>query len=140
MNLVEIIKKHNPAGASIKQFMHYGQFIHGEGVFFNHFDESPSFRNYDYGTIGNLERYGSSTPPDWDLSKIKVPVTLLAGTKDELATKKNTEYLISKLTNALDLTVNYIENYGHTTWMYAKDGSMFLPIIDKAMDKDAGRV
>lgn len=65
---------HTPAGASIKQLAHYGQGISGK-----------QFERYDHGWLENRRLYGSSSPPRYDLSKIKTPVFLHYSAKDPLA-------------------------------------------------------
>lgn len=46
------------------------------------------FRQYDYGLIRNNKKYGSSVPPNYELSKIQVPVSLHYGVNDWLANIK----------------------------------------------------
>lgn len=43
------------------------------------------FGHYDYGPSGNLMKYGSVNPPKYDLSKIKVPITLMYSRDDWLS-------------------------------------------------------
>lgn len=47
-----------PAGQGYKTIIHYGQMIHGD---------VQKFQRFDHGTIGNMEKYGQATPPDYDL-------------------------------------------------------------------------
>lgn len=44
--------------------------------------KSHKFRKYDYGWVRNVLKYGSSTPPDYDLSLITAPVYLVYGDND----------------------------------------------------------
>lgn len=46
------------------------------------------FKKYDYGILGNKNKYGTLNPPDYDLSKIKVPVSLYYSENDWLANVK----------------------------------------------------
>ena len=48
------------------------------------------FRKYDYGTIGNNNHYGQSTPPDYNFANVDVPVALYWGPNDWLATPEVT--------------------------------------------------
>jgi len=62
------------SGSSLKQYLHYGQ-----DALFN------DFRQYDYGTDAeNIKRYGSTTIPIIDLSKISkdIPMYLYVGEED----------------------------------------------------------
>lgn len=62
-----------PAGASTKQFVHYGQEIN-----------SQKFRKFDYGIVNNLNRYKSTEPPDYNISNITAPVALFYSDNDYL--------------------------------------------------------
>ncbi|XP_012528143.1 lipase 3 isoform X2 [Monomorium pharaonis] len=86
-NLTVIIA-HVPAGASWKQFVHYGQGYINAG----------RFRQYDYGNIDkNLQMYNSTIPPDYQLEKITAPIALFSSDNDWLATTKDVELLSMKL-------------------------------------------
>lgn len=110
MGAIPLMQKHSPAGASIRQLVHYAQFI--AGTWFG----NPLFNKYDYGPVKNMIKYGSLQPPAWDLKNVKVPLTMLSGTKDELATKENCDELIKHFREDQDYTMTYIKNYGHGTW------------------------
>lgn len=69
-----MILGHTPAGTLTKSVVHYGQEI-----------ISDQFRPYDYGIIRNLRIYNSIVPPDYDLSKIKIPIAFFHGDNDWLA-------------------------------------------------------
>lgn len=43
------------------------------------------FRQYDYGILGNMNKYGQLFPPDYDLGKITSPVALYYGSNDFFA-------------------------------------------------------
>lgn len=47
-----------------------------------------AFRQYDFGMLINLSKYGSFRPPDYDLSAITVPVALFYGNNDWLVSGK----------------------------------------------------
>lgn len=76
-----------PNGASVKQIVHYSQ----EMV-------SDCFRPFDYGKVENLKKYGSSKPPNYDLSNIVVPVTLYYSDNDWLAAKVDVERFKDSIT------------------------------------------
>lgn len=44
-----------------------------------------TFRQYDFGFIKNLRKYGSITPPDYDWSLYRVPTVIYYGDNDNLA-------------------------------------------------------
>ena len=43
------------------------------------------FQKYDYGLLGNLNHYGQSTPPPYNLSAVTTPVGLFWGQTDWVA-------------------------------------------------------
>jgi hypothetical protein len=40
------------------------------------------FRKFDYGPMKNMEHYGQSEPPDYNVKNITVPISLQYGTGD----------------------------------------------------------
>ncbi|XP_029167696.1 lipase 1-like [Nylanderia fulva] len=72
-NLLPLIMNHIPAGSSAKSWIHYTQGI-----------PLGTFREYDYGREKNLLMYNSVEPPDYDLTKITVPIALFYGNNDYL--------------------------------------------------------
>lgn len=47
---------------------------------------------YDYGYKENMKRYGSDDPPKYDLTQISLPVHLIYGKNDYLATETVRNY------------------------------------------------
>jgi hypothetical protein len=80
------------------------------------------FGMYDYGKSGNLKRYNSPTPPDYNLSDISgVRMALFYGVNDDLADMKDVSRLLLELP---DDTVAYhkkVQRYGHMDFVWAKD-------------------
>jgi lysosomal acid lipase/cholesteryl ester hydrolase len=62
------------AGASLKQVAHFLQLY-----------KSHKFRQFDYGEVGNMERYNKPEPPNYKLKNIKAPVYLHYSLNDWLA-------------------------------------------------------
>ena len=52
---------HLPAGSSTEPIVHYAQLTLYEN----------EFKRFDYGIEGNMEHYGTTTPPEYDLSKVQ---------------------------------------------------------------------
>lgn len=73
---------HYPEGTGWKNLVHYAQIIN-----------SGRFQRFDYGVKENLKRYGSKTPPEYDLSKIKVKTALYSGDVDKLADPQDVQWL-----------------------------------------------
>lgn len=60
-SMISFYLDHLPGGSSIEMFIHYGH---------NHLTPGE-FHKYDFGEEGNMEHYGQSTPPDYDLSQVR---------------------------------------------------------------------
>ena len=60
-----------PCGISLKQF------IHGLQMW-----DSGDFRRYDFGTEGNLEKYGQERPPHYNVSRVTIPVAIYYSSND----------------------------------------------------------
>jgi lysosomal acid lipase/cholesteryl ester hydrolase len=45
-----------------------------------------SFRQYDYGFIKNVFKYGNNKPPEYNLAAVTSPVSMIVGPNDWLAT------------------------------------------------------
>lgn len=108
--MLPILFGHIPSSSSTMQFMHYGQLV-----------ESGKFRRYDYGDEGNMERYNDTTPPDYDLTGITLPISIFYSGNDWLSDHKDVEVLIEQLPNVK--FVNYIEPFNHWDFLYAEIAS-----------------
>ncbi|XP_063385556.1 lipase 3-like [Cydia fagiglandana] len=105
-----VIFSHAPSGASAKQFAHYGQEV-----------ISGRFRKFDYGSAGNQARYGSSDPPDYDLSRVTAPVSLVYSDADWLCDARDVDMLYNLLPNAIDIHKVPSRNFNHLDFVFAKD-------------------
>ncbi|XP_076243069.1 lipase 3 [Calliopsis andreniformis] len=108
--LMPVILSHTPAGTSSKTLVHYAQEI-----------ESGYFRKYDYGERKNLEVYNSTLPPKYDLSKIKVPITLFCGDNDWLSSTADVTRLSDELPYKPTMYKVPFENFNHIDFLWAKD-------------------
>jgi hypothetical protein len=77
-----------PAGAGYRNLVHYAQLID-----YNR----ECFVRYDYGKRENQKRYGSNTPPDYDLKKLDFPIAMFGGTEDKMADPKDVEWTYQQL-------------------------------------------
>ncbi|CAH2268283.1 jg5482 [Pararge aegeria aegeria] len=121
MTNLPVILSHVPAGASVKQLVHYGQ-----GVV------SGEFRQFDLGAQGNLKRYGSLTPPKYDLDRVRVPVSLFYSNDDWMAHPDDVDQLYKELHNAVDIHRVPYEHFNHIDFIFAKE---FKRLIHKRLRK-----
>lgn len=71
-DILPVILSHAPAGSSTKTVLHYGQEIRDSG----------KFQMYNYGSDGNLARYGTKNPPQYNVSNIEVPMLFMYAAND----------------------------------------------------------
>jgi len=50
------------------------------------------FRQYDYGFIKNVFKYGNNIPPEYNLAAITSPVSMIVGPNDWLATPEVSKF------------------------------------------------
>lgn len=74
--LVPVLVAYAPSGSSNKNLLHLLSI------------RNLTFLQYDYGPKENQVRYNSDTPPPYDLSNVRVPVSLYYGETDLLVTTK----------------------------------------------------
>ena len=78
---------------------------------------SGRFQKYDYGKRENILRYNTPIPPEYNVSKINIPIVLVSGTVDGVATPKDVQWTKQQLSHVVDHIV--VEGYGHTDFMWA---------------------
>uniref|UniRef100_A0A1B0CF41 Partial AB-hydrolase lipase domain-containing protein n=2 Tax=Lutzomyia longipalpis TaxID=7200 RepID=A0A1B0CF41_LUTLO len=111
--IIPTFLENSPAGASTKQFAHYGQVYN-----------SGKFCQYDYGPVTNMIKYKSATPPDYPLDQITAPIALYYSDNDWLNAVVDVMILVSKLSN----NDNFIgafrvadPNFNHMDYLLAID-------------------
>ncbi|KAJ8713467.1 hypothetical protein PYW07_013837 [Mythimna separata] len=119
---------HTPAGASVRQFAHYGQGINDRG-----------FRRYDQGSrISNYRTYGSFRPPSYDLKKVTAPVFLHYSDNDPLAHVNDVDRLFRELGRPIGKFRVPLATFTHLDFIYAIDARALIynRVINliKAMD------
>ncbi|CAH2236233.1 jg22044 [Pararge aegeria aegeria] len=97
------------AGASIKQYAHYGQNI-----------RDRSFRRWNYYPMKNLRVYGSIYPPRYDLSLITADVTMHYTVGDALLHERDVLSMANDMPNAKVRRVAR-ECFSHTDFVSAAD-------------------
>ncbi|KPJ09860.1 Lipase 1 [Papilio machaon] len=88
---LRVLFGHFPAGTSVHNMARYGQSM-----------QSERFEKFDYGKSKNLELYGSVRPPEYNLSAVTLPVTVLYGESDHLVDTEDIAWLLRRLPNVVE--------------------------------------
>ncbi|XP_026496804.2 lipase 3-like [Vanessa tameamea] len=113
-----VIASHIPAGSSTKTFFH---FIQGYA--------NKRFQRYDYGIEKNKKRYTSLSPPEYSVSLISVPMTLVVSEVDWFGDIDDVGILKSKLkTVEKYININESVQFTHLEFVY---GSRVNTVINK---------
>ncbi|XP_048526593.1 lipase 3 [Dendroctonus ponderosae] len=101
-----------------------------------------NFRKYDYGPGKNRFLYGSKTPPDYDISKITVPIFLIYARSDWATTKQDALELYKQLPQAIRAGIYGVEklNFNHNDFFFGRNADELvnkplMEIIDKFLAK-----
>lgn len=113
--MLPLLLAHAPAGASIRQVAHYGQVI-----------RFKAFRRYNFNTLTNLAVYGRISPPEYDLSNVKVPTYLHYGENDREVNYKDIYTLAGKLPNTVGLFRVGRDTFNHYDFIWASDAKELL--------------
>ncbi|XP_040294243.1 lysosomal acid lipase/cholesteryl ester hydrolase-like [Bufo bufo] len=88
MTRVDVYVSYFPSSTSVQNMEHWLQASH-----------TGRLQAFDWGFLGNLERYKQSTPPLYDVTKMTVPTALWSGGNDWLADPLDVKLLIPKIKN-----------------------------------------
>ncbi|XP_053604379.1 gastric triacylglycerol lipase-like [Plodia interpunctella] len=126
--MMPIMLGHMFSGSSTLQFVHYGQLV-----------QSKRFCRFDFGPEVNSKRYGVQEPPDYDLSKITIPVGLFYSSEDWVADPYDVNLLKQHLPNVF--MYEFLGDYNHLDYLYASDNKerVFSKIIKSIYDFEHGR-
>lgn len=117
---------HSPAGAGWRTLAHYAQII-----------KNKRFQRWDYGADENNKRYGQPTAPDYDLSKIEVPLAIAHGDVDQLSDLQDVAWLLDESQSGLRVKEHLVQlkqyHFGHNSFSMSIDGTWFprdfMPVI-----------
>lgn len=88
---------------------------------------SGKFCRYDYGSpSANAAAYNSTSPPEYDLSKVTVPVALFWSDNDWLADPEDVKYLTSNLP---DIVLNEripLPSFNHIDFLWGLDADTLV--------------
>ncbi|KAK3091623.1 hypothetical protein FSP39_021332 [Pinctada imbricata] len=117
---IPVYVSEHPAGSSTQNLVHYAQEV-----------LSGKFQMYDFGSKKENEKhYNQSTPPEYDPSKVEIPIALFTGGHDALADPADVKLLRPKLKNVVfEKNVEYWE---HLDLVWALDAGKlaYSHIID----------
>lgn len=98
-----------PAGASSIQFAHYGQHIN-----------SGKFTKFDFGSK-NIYFYGRSTPPEYNLTRVDVPIAMHYGDNDALSRPSDIMLLKNYFPNIIGWYRCPNPKFSHFDFMFGTD-------------------
>ncbi|XP_014226292.1 lipase 3-like isoform X1 [Trichogramma pretiosum] len=128
--LTPSIVAHTLAGSSIRELTHYGQLI-----------KSHKFEQFDWGKEENKRIYGDDDPPEYDLSKVNVPVALFWARNDWLADTRDVRRLRRELPRVIaDHPINY-NKFNHIDFLWGLDAKklVYSPLIQLIESFSLGR-
>lgn len=111
----DMYMSNEPSGAGYRNIIHYAQLID-----YN----VETFKRYDWGKRENQKRYGSDSPPDYNLKALDFPIAMFGGSQDKMADPKDVEWTYNQLK---DKVIFYHQYYlGHMSFAIAKSMDYFL--------------
>lgn len=113
-----------PSGTSVQNMVKYGQAL-----------RSRTCRKYDYGPTRNLQVYGSSRAPRYNLSAVTAPVLVVYGRNDDIVDMGDIEWLMRQLPNAEAVLIKD-PFWNHLDVVYSQDvPTMLFPVIEQFLMK-----
>lgn len=113
--ILPVIMGHTPAGASTDQLVHYAQGI-----------RSGNFRQFSFGSVTNLIRYGSFNAPRYNLANIRAPLTLYYSLNDWLADPRDVRELFAGMSSRRKLVQIEDPRFNHFDFIWAIDVKALL--------------
>ncbi|XP_072939683.1 lipase 3-like [Epargyreus clarus] len=112
------LASHIPAGLSAKSLFHFLQ---------NY--KNKRFQRFDNGKLKNQMLYNSDRPPEYDVSRIKTPLTLMMSESDWFSNVEDVEYLRRKLKSVDNfIVINKTVDFTHIEFVY---GSRVNVIVNR---------
>jgi len=121
---INLILEHEPGGTSVYNLVHWQQLV-----------LNGRFSKYDYGNAKeNFQHYGQLNAPDFNLSNIKMPVSMFFGTYDTIEVKADAELLINALNGTTTPSFYKYYPYDHVTWTWGKDIGLYFDELLKQIN------
>ena len=112
---LDVFAGHFPSGTSVTDIMHWKQEV----------QQSGRFQKFDYGSSENQKKYGQTTPPLYEATRITEEVGMFVGTGDMLADTFDAAKFYGEMVNAPKKEIHYYP-IGHLTFLVGKT----LPYMD----------
>lgn len=109
-DMLPILVGHFPAGAATNNLYHFLQLV-----------SNDRFCAYDRGTQKNLAKYGQSTPPDYNLANIRIPVAMYHSDNDKLIAAKDIQRVADRLSNLIENYKVRDPKFNHMDFIIGKD-------------------
>lgn len=125
---------HYPLGTSGKDLQHFAQLM-----------RSNEFRNFDYGTAGNIAAYGTSEPPSYDLSRFSINSALFFGDADDFVRPGDRNRLLAALRSkrlvgqSVLLWSKMYPKFSHVTWQTGEKNATMEFYKDLVQQLKAGQ-
>lgn len=121
-----------PAGISTKALVHFAQLMRT-------LDQTgqSKFQQFDYGPEKNLFMYGSSKPPEYNLSRISTPIAIFSGERDALGNNQDVNTLAETLKNTGSLVdARRLPHVRHCDFIWGSEGyTKVYPATLEILDK-----
>ncbi|XP_026749708.2 lipase 3-like [Galleria mellonella] len=114
--ILPVFLAHLGTGTSWKTAVHFAQEIVAGG----------KFQQFDYGSYYNEKVYGAETPPEYDLSKITLPITLFWAENDLLSREKDVRKLREKLPSTTQMYLVPYPEFNHIDYIWANDAQTLV--------------
>lgn len=89
------------------QFAHYGHCI-----------ASGRFQQFDHGAMENLKRYGTEIPPDYNFTKLTIPVALHYADNDDISVPIDVMESKKRIPNLIGAFRVPFELFNHMDFLY----------------------
>jgi pimeloyl-ACP methyl ester carboxylesterase len=115
---------YEPGGTSLQNMKHWIQIY-----------KAKRAQKYDYGLVENLKHYGQTTPPVYDLKKMKgysIPSLMTISDADPFANPQDTLDFVDNIENKKVVNILSLTNYNHIDYFWAD--SAVQEIFPKVMN------
>ncbi|XP_023953085.1 lipase 1-like [Bicyclus anynana] len=118
--LLPVFAGHNPAGAALRQIIHYAQV-----------QRFGRFARYNFDPVTNMARYGSLRPPEYDVTRVTTPTHLHYGLGDANSLPANVRLLARRMGARAVLHAVPRASFNHFDFIWASDAraQLYEPVL-----------